>query len=1055
MDFIKTAVRRRVTISMIYTLVALLGFIAWQKLPQEFMPSLAFPQLMVVTSYPNASSQEIENLVTKVVEEAGGTVKGVRRLHSISKEGVSVVTVEFQWGVNMDFASLNLREKIDLVKIKLPREAKEPRIERFNPFELPVVVLSLSGKRTPQELLKIAKRPVAELLEKIPGVAVVSLTGGLEREILVELDQSRLAAHHLPILDVVEAVKKGNITYPAGNIKDAVYEYVVRIAGAINKPGELEDVIVHIDREKRLLSSSRQRDVKKTGQTANQQSAKYGGAQAIRVGALGKVKDTYKEKTSFSRYDSQENISLSILKQGDANIVAVAERVKKRLPDINSKLPVGVKLDLIYDQSTFIKTGIRQMIQAGVMGAFLAFLVLYIFLGSYRQALIVSTAIPTSILATLFLLNLKGITLNTVSLAGLAVGIGLLVDGAIVVIENITRHREKGQGKIAAAIIGSQEVFGAVASSIGTTVVVFLPLIFVLGIIGQVFKDLSWAIVFSQIASLFVAFTLIPMLAGVWSTAVKERKKWQQPLVNLAGKSKDGLNKFLSGALEHPGKVLLASLIVFGLSITLMTFLPKGLFPKIDQDEFVIHLTMPIGSKLETTNQACLEIEKELQQLREVEHRLVSVGSLPLEGLQPLGTNEAKIVVTLKSKRKRNADEIREELKAQFASLDLKGGRINFKTQGSGLGALAGSSDPVMVEIKGYDLKETKVINDQVIAALEEITGLTNIKSTLSLNAPEIGIRIKRDQAASYSLSVADLAKTLLAAIRGSLASKYREAGKEIDIRVQLQESQRNSNEALRRLMVRSPLELTVPLEAVADIESSLGPSEIYHIDQQRTVVVSAGLFKKNLDDIKPQIKQALADIKQEHPDFTLDLTGEAVQVQESFVSLRNILILSLLLVFMIMAALFESLWQPFLILFTIPLAMIGMAPALLITGHSLSAMAGMGLVLLSGIVVNNGIVLIDFVNQRRKEEKITLKAALLEACNIRMRPIVMTAATTILGLLPLAIGFSKGTQMQAPMAVVVVSGLLVSTMLTLIILPVMVIFVEERIMKKRKRIKA
>lgn len=1048
MNFIDVAVKRRVTTSMVFVLITLLGIIAWQQLPREFMPSLAFPQLMVITNYPNASSQEIENLVTKIVEEASGTVKGVRRLHSVSKEGVSIVTVEFQWGSDMDFASLNLREKIDLVKIKLPREAGEPRIERFNPFELPVAVLSLSGRRSPQDLLKIAKRPVVELLEKIPGVAVVSLTGGLEREVLVELDQNRLTAHHLPILDVVDAIKEGNITYPAGNVKDDTYEYVVRIDGEIANPRELEQVIVKVDREKVLPGSQVKRDKKKTTTASNQAAQAYGGSQTIKVGALGQVKDTHKEQTSFARYDGQDNVSLAILKQGDANIVEVANLVKSKLADINAKLPQGVQLKLIYDQSVFIKTGIRQMIEAGLIGAVLAFIVLYLFLGNYRQALIVSLAIPTSVLATLFLLHMNGITLNTVSLAGLAVGIGLLVDGAIVVIENITRHQELGENKQGAAIIGAQEMLGAVTSSIGTTLVVFLPLVFVLGIIGQVFKDLSWAIVFSQLASLLVAFTLIPMLAAWMTGSCQPRPNWQQSLTKLAAAIKNGLLQLLEKALAHSGKTLLICLVALLVSLSMLFIIPKGLFPKIDQDEFILNLTMPIGSKLETTNEISLLIEKELAQLKSVKHRLVSIGSLPQAGLQPLGAHEAKMVVTLTSKRRQSADEIMADLKERLSRLNLKGGTVNFAVQGSGLAAIAGSSDPVVIEIKGFDLEKAKVINDILINQMQAVPGLTNIKSSLSLNAPEIGIKIKRDQAAGFSLSVADLAKTLLAAVRGTIASKYREEGKEIDIRVQLKQEQRNNNESLRRLMVRSPLELTVPLEAVADIKPTLGPSEIIRLDQQRTVVVSAGLFKKNLDEMKPQLEQIITDIKQDYPEFSLTLGGEAVQVQESFASLASILILSLILVFMIMAALFESLWQPFLILLTIPLALLGLAPALLMTGYALTAMAGMGLVLLSGIVVNNGIVLLDFVNQRRRDDKVTLKQALIEACQVRMRPIFMTAATTILGLLPLALGLGKGTQMQSPMAVVVVSGLFISTVLTLVVLPVMMMFVEEKLFK-------
>jgi len=1046
---IEQSVKRRVTISMIYILVALLGIIAWQKLPREFMPSLAFPQLVVLTSYANASSQEVETLITKVIEEASGTVKGVQRIHSVSREGISIVTVEFQWGTDMDFASLNLREKIDLIKVKLPREAGEPRIEKFNPFALPVVVLSLSGNRPSPELLKIARRPVAELLEKVPGVAAVSLTGGVEREILVELDQGKLANHQIPITDVVEAIRKGNVTYPAGNIKDDTYDYVVRIMGEYKRPEDIAEVIVKVDREQLLPSSAQNREMYNKGKTQTQKNT-IGGVPQIKVATLGQVHDTFKERTSYARYDGQENISLAVLKQGDAHIVEVARAVEKKLKDINDKLPPGLSLKLIYDQSVFIETGIRQMVNVGLIGAWLAFLVLYIFLGSYRQALIVCIAIPTSVFATIFLLYLHGITLNTVSLAGLAVGIGLLVDGAIVVVENITRHRESGQNQTTAAIAGAKEMLGAVISSIGTTLVVFLPLIFVMGIIGQIFRDLSWAIVYSQLASLLVAFTLVPMLAGKISSNTDSRPRWQKIFLKAGNKIKTNFNYILRLAFNRPGRVLLATFIIWLISLSVLLIIPKGLFPKIDQDQFMMHLILPVGSNLDTTNVASLEIEKMLKTISGVAHQLVTVGSIPREGLQPLGVNEAQIVVELRSDRKKSSDEIIQEIKQKLRSLDLRGGKVVFKHSGSGLTALAGHDEPVVIEIKGHNLDQLKAASTNMMQALKNIPGIFNVNTSLNMNAPEIGINIKRDRAASYSLSVADLAKNVLTAVRGKIASKYREEGREIDIRVRLNESQRNNTNALHRLMIRSPLDITIPLEAVAEIIPGLGPSEILHYDQQRTVLIKASLFGRSLEAIKPQLDKNLEQLSIKFPDLSFNLSGETARINESFTSLRNILIISLVLVFMIMAALFESLWQPFLILFTIPLAMIGMGPALLLSGHTFSALAGMGLVLLCGIVVNNGIVLLDYVNQRRKKSNsLLLKDILQEACEVRVRPIVMTAATTILGLLPLALGIGKGTQMQSPMAVVVVSGLFISTILTLIILPTMVIFVEEKIFKR------
>ncbi len=1055
MKFIQFSVSRRVTISMLYALVFLLGFLAWQRLPREFMPSLEFPQLVVLTVYENASSREVETLITKVIEEACGTVKGVRRIHSLSKEGISLVTVEFQWGVDMDFASLNLREKIDLTKVKLPREAGEPRIEKYNPFALPVMVLSLSGKRTAQELLKIAKRPVAELMEKVPGVAAVSLTGGLEREIIIELDQAKLANYQVSILQAGEAVSRGNVTYPAGTVKDETYEYVVRVMGAYAAPEEINQVVVKVDRDKLFPSDMFSRG--RAGQRRSPEKSyreKQTAAPLVLLSSLGIVRDTFKERASYARYDGQENISLAILKQGDAHVTEVAAAARKKLDNIKSKLPHGLELKIIYDQSLFIKAGIRQMVNAGLMGACLAFLVLFLFFRDCRNALIVSAAIPSSILAALFLMHLKGITLNTVSLAGLAVGIGLLVDGAIVVVENITRHKEAGKASSLAALTGAREMLGPVTSSVGTTIVVFLPLIFVLGIIGQVFRDLSWAVVFSQMASLVVAFTLVPMLAGmIFRPGALHPPRFLDFLYQAAGRLRDRYEHILKWCLDHAGRTLIFAAIIWIGSLGLTGLLPRSLFPSLDQDQFILHLKMPLSTRLEITNNTAKKLEALLTKIPEVKHCMVTVGSLPQQGLQPLGGHEAQLVIDLAGSRQRSAAEIIQEIKGGIEGLALAGGRVVFQQPGGTFSELAGKGAPIIVEIKGYELKNLRRVSRQLQDRLKGISEIYNVNTSLDLTTPEIEIKVNRDQAAVYSLSVADMAKTLLTAVRGRVVSKYREEGREIDIRVRLAEQDRMDLKALRRLLIRSPLEIDVPLEAVAAIKHGTGPSEILHYDQQRTVLVTAGLYGKPLDKLRPEIEDILEELREQNPDLGLTLTGEAARIEESFASLKIILIISLLLVYMIMAAQFESFGQPFLIILTIPLALIGMGPALLLAGHSLSAMAGMGLVLLCGIIVNNGIVLLDYINQRRQKDSSSLKTVLQEACRVRLRPIVMTAATTILGLLPLALGLSRETQMQAPLAIVVVSGLFVSTCLTLVILPSMYLLFEnlkEKILTKR-----
>lgn len=1043
-DFLRLCVQRKVTVTMLTLTVVLFGVMAWFKLDREFMPELQFPQLVVMTSYPNASSQEVENLVTKVIEEAAGTVKNVHRIHSSSREGISIATVEFLWGTPMDMASLNLREKVDLAKAKLPRDSGEPRIEKFNPFALPVVTLSLSGAKGDYELLTLARRPVGELLEKTRGVAAVSITGGREREILVELDQSKLSARSLPILEVGQAVARSNITYPAGTVKDKTFEYVVRVLGAFDHVEDLKDIVVAVDRSRlsSALSPSEARRKKQQG------AAPHEAPHPLTLSALGDIKDTFAEISSHSRYDGQPNISIAILKQADANVVRVADEVKAKLPEIRSKLPKGVQLNVVYDQSLFVKAGIHGMVRDGLLGGALAFLILLLFLGNWQDAIVVSTAIPISILTALFIMYAKGMSLNTITLAGLAIGIGHLVDGAIVVQENIARRRAMGQSAESSASEGGAEVFGAVTSSILTCVAVFLPLVFVSGVIGQVFRDLSWSVIFSQLASLVVAFTLIPMMSAV----IGKGKRTTRLHEHLAKKAKAWValyDRLLTYALEKPATVLKGALIACLGSLVILYFMPKSVFPNVEGDQILMRLDMPMGTALDKTNETCRLIEDALKEFPEIEHRSATVGSLVQEGLQPLGAHQAQIVLDLKKRRRRSAQETVQMLKKRLSASAL-GGRLYFFEQGGTFSFLGSQGAPVVIEVKGYELGKLESAARQISDRLKNVGGLYNVRTSVSEPAPELQLQVKRDALANVSLSVSDLAETVLAGVKGKVVSKFREAGKEIDIRIRLRPEDRNDILSIESLLAHSPLDLDVPIRSVAYVREGRGPSEITRYDQQRTVLVSADLAGRSVNAVAADIHPILEAYRGDK-DFSLSLTGEWARMAESFSSLKIVLFLSIAFVFMIMASQFESLWQPLNILLTIPLALIGLAPALVLTGHKLTAMAGMGMILLAGIVVNNGIVLVDFVNQSRAGG-MSLRAALRHGCHTRLRPILMTAIATILGMLPLSLGIGEGADMQAPMAVVVVSGLFVSTLLTLIVVPALFVVMEEHLLPRINR---
>jgi HAE1 family hydrophobic/amphiphilic exporter-1 len=1018
--------------------VALFGVLSWFRMDREFMPAMDFPQLVVLTSYSNASSQEVENLVTKPVEEAAGTVKNVQRIHSASREGISIVTVEFVWGTNMDVASLNLREKVDLAKAKLPREAGEPRVEKFNPFALPVITLSLSGPWEDHELLTLARRPVGELLEKARGVAAVTITGGREREIQVDVDQSALASRGLPIVEVGQALSRSNITYPAGQVKDNTFEYVVRVLGAFNKVQDLNRVAVAVDRARlsSTLTPNEAREKKRRGPAARQ------AGQPILLGDVAHVKDGFAEEQSYSRYDGRATVTLAVLKQAESNVVRVADDVKARLDNIRSKLPAGARLDIVYDQSTFVKDGLRGMWNDSLLGGLLAFLILLVFLGTLKEASTVSIAIPISLLATVTLMEWKGLSLNTITLAGLAIGVGNLVDGAIVVQENISRHRAMGKAPEEAAIMGAREVFGAVTSSNLTTIAVFFPLIFVTGLVGQIFGGLSWAVIFSNLTSQVAAFTVIPMLA-----AARQGEGKVPDFVNrLWSKVKplgDRYTRALSYALVHPGRVVGWTAAAFAVSITLLSLMPRTLFPKAEGKEILLRLDLPAGSPLSRTNEVCLSVERTLKEIPGIAHTAVTVGSIPQEGLQPLGPNQAQIVLALTHRHRPRTGEIVALIQEKFKF--MKAARLYAFEQGGTFSFLGGGGGaPVAVEVKGSDLAVLEDVAQELMGEMKSIPGLSNVRTSISERAPELQLNVRREALADVSLSVSDLAETALTALKGKVVSKFREVGREIDIRLRLRKADRESPLAVSELLVHSPLDLGVPLGSVAHVQKGHGPSEILRFDQERTILVSADLAGRSLANISRDVERILAPYKNRR-DVSLTPTGEAARMAESFRNLKIVLALSILFVFMIMAAQFESLWEPFLILFSIPFSLIGMAPALFLFGHEVSAMAGMGVVLLAGIVVNNGIVLIDFVNQSRNDG-LPLIEGLRNGCSTRLRPILMTALTTILGMTPLALGLGEGADLQAPLAVVVVSGLLVSTVLTLLVLPALFVLVDTHL---------
>ncbi len=1061
------SIKRPITTMMVYVGVFLFGIISLNLLSQELFPPISYPQLSIVTPYENAAPEEIETLITKPIEEAVGGISGLRKITSNSKEGLSLVVVEFGWNQNMDFASLSIREKIDLIKERLPRDAQEPVVVKFNPFDLPVMSLSIaSSERTPVELRELARRWFKDEIEKLHGVASASISGGAEEQILVDVDQSKLRGAGVSIVQVSDAIGAANLNFPGGTIKENFYEYLVRTLGEFKHVDEIGQIPLRSEQSK---SSEDPR--------LAQLRAKEPSNRLVLLRDVAQINRTVKDRTSFSRFNAVENVTLAVQKQAQANTIHVSQAIRKKLKELETRLPKDIKVDVVYDQSKFINDALNGVKDAALQGGLLAFLVLVLFLRDFKNSALVVTITPVTVLATYTLMYFMGISLNVISLGGVALGVGMLLDNAVVVIENVYRKfRENPKdGMQQAAIVGSEEVMAPMWASTLTTVSVFLPIVFVTGIAGQIFKELAWVVVVTQVISAIIAFTLLPMLiAKVGEKSSLSKRDIHEQGGAIVGKSalentletlsapirwiESAYAKILPGFIERKWFYLLIVFGMFVVSLFVLINTDKVLLPKVDQGQFMLKLDMPVGTRVEHTNAITQKVEKFLLAFPEVHSVSAVVGSsrgdATKEVLERLGAHQSQVVVSLKEKRERPTDEIVQEVRKHFelsqGRADIFPGRLSYVLYDSAFKVGGDSDAPLVVDIKGPRLDELQrlsVLTQQKIEAIEGVYGVTN---SIAESFPETKIIIDKDRASYYQLSVVTIAQAANIAIKGITASKFKEEGREIDIRVQLHESDRDKFEKLGNLVVRSPLDLDVPLSDFVKFKRGKGPSEIKRVSQERTVQIYAKVYGRGLEEAVAETQKVINSLKV--PDrYSVKIAGESEEVKESFASLQFAFTLSVILVYMIMAAQFESLWQPFLIMFCLPLSLIGVAIALAISHTPMSVVVILGIILLAGIVVNNGIILIDFVNSLRAQG-MPLKDAAILAGKTRLRPILMTAFSSAIGLAPLALGIGEGAELQAPMAVAVMGGILMATFLTLVVTPALYIGTEEIAAKFRKK---
>lgn len=1051
MNLPEFSVRRPVTTMMIYVGIILLGFICVSRLPQELFPEISYPQLTVVTSYANAAPEEIENLITKLIEESISTVRNIKRIRSSSREGLSMVTAEFSWDTNMDFAALGMREKIDLIKQRLPKDSEEPIVKKLNPFAQPMMILSVTSDRYEQdELLKITRKFIKDKLEKIEGVASAGISGGRDREILVEIDKSKLKSVNVDLLEISKSLKNSNLNYPAGTTKEKFYEYLVRTIGEFQSYKEVGETVIALDdfeRDPNDPNYMQSPDEKK-----DQQQLQY--RRLIMLKDVADIQDTFKEQTSFSRLNGVENISIAVQKQSAANTILTAKKIIKELEVIAPSIPKGVNVDMIYNEAVFIQASITGIRDDGISGTLLAFFTLLFFLKLLKPSIIVAISIPMAIMLVLTAMYFGDVTINMMSLMGLALSIGNIVDPAIVVLENITRHREElKEDMVTATVKGTNEVAAAIAGSAFTSVAVFLPMFFLSGIEGQLFKQLAFTVIFCNIAALLVAITLIPKLSAQGS----DKKSKEYAIHRLIDKVHHGIDRMytliLENFLKYKYPLLILTVVLFYGGIKLMGVLEQELLPKVDQGQFLVKLDMPTGTRVEVTNGICSKLERVLLKIPELKNLTVNVGSdksRASEGSESLGSHQSRLLVELKVDRERKTNDVMLDIKNQFDNMELSGGTLTYISKDSAFGGAIGGGAGIVIELLGLELAELEVLANKFEKLINDVPGVFNVRDSVAEKAPESKVIINKDRAGLYDLSANDVALTTQIAIKGIVATNLKESGTEIPIRVRLSSSDTDQVSKVNDLFVHSPTGIEVPLKELAALVGGRAPSEVQRLEQRRVVYIFADQHGRKMTDVEMDI-QKIVDQFELPEDYTLRLGGESAERAESFKAIVFALIMAILLVYMIMASQFESLMQPFLIMFSVPFSVIGVSLSLYITNTAISVISMLGFITLAGIVVNNAIVLFEYINDLRAEGKPIYESVVL-ACRTRLRPILMTTLTTLLGLLPLALGIGEGGELKSPLAKTILGGLFVSTMLTLLVIPAMYIILETYLDKLRNK---
>lgn len=1021
MSIPRLAIHRPVTMFMIVAVVVLLGVVSLTRLPVDLMPDIEYPSLTIRVGYSGVGPLEIEELITRPIEQTVSAVAGLERLESTSSEGSSRVTLNFVWGTDLNEAADDVRNRIDRARGRLPQEAEPPQIFKFDSNAMPIMSIGVEGDFDRVTLRELSEHELTPRLERVAGVASVTVNGGLRRQIHVELSREKIAALDLPVDRIVSLLRSENQNTPLGEIDEGDLTYLVRNQGQFRNLDDIRSLVV----------MTRQ-------------------GVPVYLRDIAEVKDATEDRRQLMRINGRPGVRMSVQKQSGQNTVGVADGIRQEIARLNQEVP-GVRLTILNDSSVFISRSISAVKEAAWLGAILVVAIIFLFLREIRATVIICISIPISIIGTFALLYFGGFTLNTMTFGGLALGVGMIVDASIVVLENTFRHMEAGKSRVQASIEGAEEVWSAILASTLTHVAVFVPLLFLTGVSSIMFKQLAIVVMFSLLMSLFVAVTIVPVLCS-WMlklpTPADQRRGVTGRLFTMSERALNGVDegyrRFLHRALFHRPTVVGLGTAAVVAALLILPTIPVELMPATDEGEVAVSAELPPGTRIDRAEDVALRLESLINEaVAEKEEVITQAGGGGWFGGGATRVS-ATIRLTPKSERKRSSEDIARDLNRQLTGV-IPGVRISTRASGGNfqMNLLLGGGDSRMaLEIRGDDLAEASRLSRAAKEIMDGTPEVRNAQIGREEGRPELAIEVDRPKAALLGLTVTNVANSIRTSVGGTQAAFFRQDGKEYPIVVRLRQEDRERAEDINAVRISTPQGQVLEAKNLVTLRTQSGPTEIQRKNQQRVARVNA--------EPEVALSDAIAAVNQRIPEmgvpqgFTVGFGAEAEAQAQAFSQLQWMLLLSIILVYAVMASQYESLRDPFIIMFSVPLSAIGVVLALKLTDTTFSLQAYIGVIMLGGIVVNNAILLVDYTNVLRRRDGMGIREAVETAGRTRLRPILMTSLTTCLGLIPMSLGIGEGAELQAPLARVVVGGLIASTLITLVFVPTLYTIVEE-----------